>query len=107
MHLRHLTACLLAAPPILAVTTGPAAASPARPDIGTPTSSTATVGVTLVLRSPHETQLRSYATAVATPGNSRYRHFLTTAELRQRFGAPPAAATRVTTWARSAGIRGA
>jgi hypothetical protein len=105
MRLRYLTACLLAAAPIVPVTAAAAAASPAGPDIGAPTADTAVIAMTVSLRSPHERQLRSYAAAVSTPGNNHYRHFLTTAELRQRFGAPDQGVRRVAGWAQAAGFR--
>jgi subtilase family serine protease len=105
MRLRHLLACLLAAAPILAAASAPAAASPPRPDASTATAGSAHVAVTISLRSPHEQQLRLYATAVSTPGNSRYRQYLTVTQLRQRFGAQPNTVTRVSTWARKAGFQ--
>lgn len=103
MRLRHLLACLLAAP-ITAATAAPAIASPPRPDASTATAATTTIAVTISLRSPHEQQLLSYAAAVSTPGSNRYRQYLTTAQLRQRFGAQPSTVTRVTRWARGAGF---
>ncbi|MFG1995192.1 protease pro-enzyme activation domain-containing protein [Actinoplanes sp. NPDC048988] len=101
----HLMACLLAAAPITTALATPATAAPPRPDTSTETAATATVGLTISLRSPHEQQLRSYAAAVSTPGNIRYRQYLTTAQLSQRFGARPGAATRVSAWARTAGFQ--
>lgn len=104
MRVRYLAACLLAAAPVTAASTGPAGASPPRPDTSTMTAASTTIAATITLRTPHEPQLRAYAAAVSIPGTSRYRHYLTTGQLRERFGAPAAGATRVTAWARSAGL---
>lgn len=95
----HIVACLLAAAPITTALATPATAAPPRPDTSTETAATTTVSFTISLRSPYERQLRSYAAAVSTPGENRYRQYLTTAQLSQRFGTRPGAVTRVSTWA--------
>jgi subtilase family serine protease len=48
----------------------------------------------------------SYATAVSTPGNPLFRHFLTPAQYVERFGAPAAAEASVISWLKSAGFTG-
>ena len=101
MHPRHLTACVLAAAPIVAATASPVAASQARPDIAISTSS----AVAVVLRSPPGDQLRAYAAAVSHPANNGYRHPLTPAALRHRFGAPAGTVVRATARARTAGMQ--
>jgi subtilase family serine protease len=62
------------------------------------------VAVTVVLASAHASALRSYALAVSMPGNPRYRHFLTSAQVRAQFGASPATLTAVRRWLGSAGM---
>jgi subtilase family serine protease len=62
------------------------------------------VPVTVVLASAHASALGSYALAVSTPGNPRYRHFLTSAQVRAQFGASPATLTAVRRWLGSAGM---
>src|SRR5579863_1092621 len=47
--------------------------------------------VTVSLRSRDPSGLKQLATAVSTPGDPGYGHFLTVAQFAQRFGAPPGA----------------
>jgi subtilase family serine protease len=49
--------------------------------------------------------LKAAVTATATPGNAAYRHFLTPAQYRARYGPSKAAAAAVSRWLRSAGMR--
>jgi subtilase family serine protease len=72
----------------------PAAAEPA----------TAPVHVALLLRGRDSTGLASYARAASTPGTATYRHFLSPAQLRQRYAPGTAATTAVTSWLRAAGL---
>ena len=48
----------------------------------------------------------SYATAVSTPGNALYQHYLSPAAYAAKFGASKAAAAGVETWLKSAGFSG-
>ncbi|HXA30661.1 MAG TPA: protease pro-enzyme activation domain-containing protein [Acidimicrobiales bacterium] len=64
----------------------------------------ASVPVTVVLASAHASALRTYALAVSTPGNPRYRHFLSSTQVRAQFGASPATLTAVRRWLGSAGM---
>jgi subtilase family serine protease len=48
----------------------------------------------------------SYATAVSTPGNPLYRHYLSPAAYTARFGASKATAASVESWLKSAGFTG-
>jgi subtilase family serine protease len=50
-------------------------------------------------------RLKAAVTAVATPGSPTYRHFLTPAQYRARFGPSKASAAAVSAWLRSAGMR--
>jgi subtilase family serine protease len=49
--------------------------------------------------------LAAYATAVSTPGNALYRHFLTLGQARARFGVAPAELRAVRSWLSGAGLR--
>ena len=49
--------------------------------------------------------LRNFALSVSTPGNAQYRHFLTAAQYRQRFGTPDATVGAVRSYLHSAGMR--
>jgi subtilase family serine protease len=53
---------------------------------------------------PRTAAAKSYATAVSTPGNPLFRHYLTPAAYTARFGATAAEATSVGSWLRSAGF---
>jgi subtilase family serine protease len=48
--------------------------------------------------------LAAYDRQASTPGSPGYRHFLTPAQFRARFGATPAQRSAVVSWARSAGL---
>jgi hypothetical protein len=55
---------------------------------------------------PHSAaSLAAYAQAVSTPGNADYRHFLTPAQFRHRFGATAAQVARVRAALRARGLR--
>lgn len=49
--------------------------------------------------------LAAYATAVSTPGNPKYRHYLSPAQAGARFGATSAQVAAVRAWLRAAGLR--
>ncbi|MEU4926165.1 S53 family peptidase [Streptomyces yokosukanensis] len=49
--------------------------------------------------------LDAFLTAVTTPTNPRYRHFLTPAQYERRFGLTPSARHRITQWLTSAHLR--
>ena len=55
---------------------------------------------------PRTAAAESYATAVSTPGNPLYRHFLSPAAYTARFGASQATAASVASWLKSAGFTG-
>lgn len=103
IRLRHLTVCLLAAIPVL--TAGAVAAAPPRPETATPTAQDTTIRVTISLKGRDDPGLRGYAASVSTPGDTHHHRFLTTTELRRRFGAPTDALDRIAGWARTAGRR--
>lgn len=48
--------------------------------------------------------LRSFALSVSTPGNPQYRHFLSAAQYRTRFGTPDTTVRAVRSYLRSAGM---
>ena len=70
------------------------------------TPASATVGVRVYL-APRggEAQLNALLTAVSTPGNALYRHFLTPAQYRARFEPTSASVAAVSSWLRSDGMR--
>ena len=49
--------------------------------------------------------VKAAVTAVSTPGNGQYRHFLTPAQYRARFEPSAAQVAKVSTWLRSSGLR--
>jgi subtilase family serine protease len=55
---------------------------------------------------PQATAAESYATAVSTPGNPLFRHFLSPAAYTTRFAATHEAAATVESWLKSAGFSG-
>jgi subtilase family serine protease len=55
---------------------------------------------------PQTATAESYATAVSTPGNPLFRHFLSPAAYTARFGASKATAASVVSWLKSAGFSG-
>lgn len=83
----------------------PTASASAAPDVGASATADPPITVALTLTGARtESDVQKYATAAATPGTSRYRQFLTFAQVHARFGAPAARAARVTSWARKAGL---
>ena len=52
----------------------------------------------VVLRSRDATGMAATAKAISTPGNRKYRHFLTPPEITKRFGASPASLAAVRSW---------
>jgi subtilase family serine protease len=69
-----------------------------------PAASTLSIQFWLAPRSPAAAQ--SYATAVSTPGNPLFGHFLSPAQYASRFGATDAEASSVESWLKSAGFTG-
>jgi subtilase family serine protease len=55
---------------------------------------------------PQTAAAESYATAVSTPGNALFQHYLTPSAYTGRFGATTAEASSVTSWLKSAGFTG-
>jgi subtilase family serine protease len=53
---------------------------------------------------PKVAAAQSFATAVSTPGSAQFHRYLSPGRYTARFGATPAAATRVEKWLRSAGF---
>ena len=49
--------------------------------------------------------LTAYATAASTPGNALYRHYLTPAQVRTRYGPTKAQIEAIESWTRSAGLK--
>lgn len=95
---------------------GPAGASPSAARIGSvvplpigakaigalPASTR--IQVQLVLEPRNPTALQAFATAVSTPGNPLYRHYLARGEFAGRFGPTPAAVSAVESYLRSQGL---
>ncbi len=101
---------------LLATGAGPALASAPRAKVGsvTPrpaasviTGSTATsrrLRITLELQSRDPLGLKTFATAVSTPGSSQYGRFLSVRQFAGRFGARPSDAARVAATLRRDGL---
>jgi len=68
------------------VRVGAAPRHPARSRVVGLLASTTRIPLTVTLTPRDPTLLASYASAVSTPGSSAYRHYLTVAEFRRRFG---------------------
>jgi subtilase family serine protease len=62
------------------------------------------VPVTVALRSRDPGGLAAYASAVSVPGSGLYRHYLTTAQFAQRFGAAPSSLAAVAASLRAHGL---
>ena len=58
----------------------------------------ATLHITVALRSAHPRGLRRLATRVSTPGSAGFRHFLTPRQVQARFGPRRGAAAAVRAW---------
>ena len=61
-------------------------------------ASSATLRITVALRSAHPRALRRLATRVSTPGSAGFRHFLTPRQVQARFGPRRGAAAAVRAW---------
>jgi subtilase family serine protease len=70
---------------------------------GTPAASTP-VTTRVFLASQNASGLASYATAVSTPGNGSYRHFLSASAASAKYGPSAAAGSAVAAWLRSSGL---
>ena len=82
----------------------PAGAAPALPPgarLAGAEPQAVTLHVTVALRSAHPAQLDWLATRVASPGTTRFRHFLRPAQVQRRFGPPAAVLARARAWLRS------
>ncbi|MET7391899.1 S53 family peptidase [Dactylosporangium sp. NPDC005572] len=86
-----------------AATTTPARATPVQPGGGTVPAGQQ-VTVTLHLAGADPSGLEQLAAAVADPASQQHGKRLGRAQLRDRFGAPPAQVTRVTAWGQRAGL---
>ena len=58
----------------------------------------ATLRITVALRSAHPRRLRRLATRVSSPGSAGFRHFLTPRQVQARFGPRHGAAAAVRVW---------
>jgi len=72
--------------------------------VGTAAVTTGTISARVYLAGRDEGGLAAYAAAVSTPGNALYGHYLTPAQVRERFGATSAQVAAVESWVRSAGL---
>ena len=80
------------------VPVGPAPGLPPGARIIGREASSATLRITVALRSAHPRGLRRLATRIATPGSARFRHFLTPRQVQARFGPRRGAAAAVRAW---------
>jgi subtilase family serine protease len=87
-----------ARPGMVPVGAAPALPPGARLDGAEPRS--ATLHVTVALRSAHPAWLDRLATRVATPDSTQFRHFMRPAQVQRRFGPPAAALARARAWLR-------
>jgi len=70
-----------------------------------PAVTSGTVSARVYLAGRDLAGLTSFATAVSTPGNARYRHFLTAQQVRARYGASASQVSAVKAWLTSAGLK--
>jgi subtilase family serine protease len=63
-----------------------------------------TVDLRVYLASPDPAGLAAYATAVSTPSNAAYGHFLSASQAQARFGPTSQEASAVESWLQSAGL---
>jgi subtilase family serine protease len=82
----------------LMVPVGTAPGVPPGARITGPQVSSATLHITVVLRSADPRGLRRLATRVSTPGSAGFRHFLTPGQVQARFGPRRGAAAAVRAW---------
>jgi subtilase family serine protease len=73
--------------------------------VGAGAVSTGTVSARVYLAGRDQAGLTAYAAAVSTPGNALYGHYLTPAQIRERYGATSAQIAAVESWLRSAGLK--
>ena len=78
-------------------------ATPAR-RVGQANITTGTVDARVYLAARDQAGLAAFATAVSTPGNPLYGHYLTTAQLEARYAPTSAQIAAVKSWLRSAGL---
>ncbi len=64
-----------------------------------------TVDARVYLSSRNAAALDAAVAAVSTPGSAGYRHYITPAQFREKYGPTPQAATKVSEWLRSAGLK--
>ncbi len=83
--------------------THPAWAVPAH-RVGTAAVTAGTVNARVYLAGRDQAGLTAFATAVATPGNALYGHYLTAAQVQARYGPTSAQIAAVESWVRSAGL---
>jgi subtilase family serine protease len=67
--------------------------------------SSATVQLTITLRSPQAAAAQAFAQSVNEPGSTDYHHFLTPAQYASRFGPSAATANSVKSWLTSEGLK--
>jgi subtilase family serine protease len=66
---------------------------------------TGNVNLRVYLAGRDSAGLSAYATAVSTPGNALYAHYLSAAQVQTRFGASRAQIDSVESWLKSAGLK--
>ncbi len=96
-----------ATPPVAATATtatGPVPTLPVTAHAVGQVSPSSPLQVAVSLDSRDPSGLQALATAVATPGSPSFRHFLTPAQVRDRFGAPAGAVGAVTAWLQASGL---
>jgi subtilase family serine protease len=72
--------------------------------VGAAAVTAGTVSARVYLAGRDPAGLTAYATAVSTPGNPLYGHYLTPAQIQARFGATSAQVAAGESWVRSAGL---
>jgi subtilase family serine protease len=72
--------------------------------VGSGAVSTGTVSARVYLAGRDQAGLTAYAAAVSTPGNALYGHYLTPAQVHERYGPTSAQIAAVESWVRSAGL---
>ena len=80
---------------------GEAPALPPGAAVAGPEAGSAALHITVALRPADPAGLNALATQVSTPGSPQFRHFLSPAQVQDRFGPPGGAAAAVTSWLRS------
>ncbi|HEY7146947.1 MAG TPA: S53 family serine peptidase [Streptosporangiaceae bacterium] len=72
--------------------------------VSSPAVSSGTVSARVYLAGRNPAGLAGYATAVSTPGNALYRHFLSPAQVQAQYGTTAAQLSAVEAWLRGAGL---